>query len=190
MDARWIDIREEGEDSSEIAARPPLPHIGGANFFSGVVTDERSGSIGLCTSDQGDWDLFWRSALNVAPPGPLPPGAMAIIESEHHENNPVALEPRSVTRGAPDADSEGKNILSVTWNRNYIAEPGEPLPPSRYAVLLLPEGYNCGLYIDVNVAEENRKRREMLKEAEDTFLGGTRREVATNPPMKFKPKPP
>ena len=172
MKGEWVDI--EGETARV--------GIDGKNFFTG----EYSGSVSEThsvsnTQDDGQWGRFWREGLGVEPPGELPKGAWAIMLSENLPKAPTAFEIDSLKR------CKNRDEIDVAWKHVWLEKPGEALPPSRYAVLILPAYGNQTSRTVVAHAEE-KARADEIADVIREITEGARTKVTVGPALRLKPK--
>ncbi|MEZ0259643.1 MAG: hypothetical protein ACAH80_01450 [Alphaproteobacteria bacterium] len=180
MDFTNIDIKDE-RSRVRRAFGNKLPQINGGNFITGPYT-KGSGTIGMAVRTQSEWKNFWQITLGQEPPAPLPEGAVALMEATHHENDPVALHPRAIRRGNKGID--------IDWNRIHKADPAEALPPSTFAVLLLPDdAIGTQIYTDVYPAQEKEAARQKLAEEVNAMGNGTKDRITLLPVTKLKKQP-
>jgi len=167
-------------------APTPAPDVTleGANFFSGPHRARRLGGFGNISMTDTNWRQMWRSLGHTAP-GPLPEGAVAVMNVEDRADDPVDMLPEKITR-------DGREI-EVSWNRYHTAVEGEKPVVSRFAVLLLPRGKLSQVFRDTYRRDEiaREKERAAQRDAERAVItGGLNKPVPVMPKIKVTPKKP
>ncbi|MBI1216554.1 MAG: hypothetical protein GC185_12150 [Alphaproteobacteria bacterium] len=182
---KWVEVEDARADKSGA----PLPRIDidGANFFSGPYRGEkgRPGSRGVISMTDMNWRQMWRS-LGEAPPGPLPEGAVAVMNAVYSKDDPADYLPLKIS-------NDGKHN-DVTWQLRHTAVEGETPRPSRYAVLILPRGTVRQETLDVwrrdEIAREKARAEERAAERA-VITEGLKKPVKAMPKIQIKkPKGP
>jgi hypothetical protein len=185
MKRQRIDIED---DRAEKGGAPlPAVLIDGANFFSGDYkgrTGGRTGKSGVISMTDDNWRQMWRS-LGQQAPGPLPEGAVAVMNVAHDPEDPSEHLPLRIRH-------DGRNAR-IDWEWRHMATAEQTPAVSRYAVLILPRGLVSQTYHPTSAKDEAARaseKKEMQEADRAVITDGLKKPVRVMPRIQLRPKPP